>query len=149
MEPRHGVEADAPPVAHAGTAGTRERDVHGLGAGGAQFPEGGSRPMAEQRTLSHREEGRRLRGERGERAMADHVDATMERVQAPRRDAVPDRRIRQAELDELPVGQDAVLAPGQLCDPPISRHGCSKDGRDPCSPPRRNDKVGLGRSRSA
>lgn len=54
--------------------------------------------------------------------MSDGVDTAVQDVQTPVRPAVRDRRIRQSQLTELAVRDDAVLAPRGPCDPSVERH---------------------------
>jgi len=55
-----------------------------------------------------------------EATVPNRVNATMDDVQAPRRDAVLDRPPPEAKREQLPPGDQTMLAAGKVGDRPIS-----------------------------
>jgi hypothetical protein len=74
--------------------------------------------MTDERTRA-RQDGRRQRALEGQRAVANGVDAAMHDVQSPGAHAGVDRFRREAERQELPARDGAVLPSGESRQPPV------------------------------
>jgi hypothetical protein len=69
--------------------------------------------VAEHRIRSARQNGRDEAALEREQWVTDGVDTSMNAVKTARIQPSLDGRSREAELEQLAVGDDAVLAPGQ------------------------------------
>jgi hypothetical protein len=104
------MNPDAPPPPRAARL---HEDVDGSARHGEDLPQSSGAPMAEHRSVAVREYGGQPQPTAPEARVPDCVYASMEPVQAGGRELTLDRIRAEAEVDELPICDHAML-PG--CD---------------------------------
>lgn len=80
---------------------------------GGEAPQCGGTAMAQDGSLPTHQDGRRPATLAADLGSPDGIDPTCQQVQPPRREPVFDRTDAQAEIEQLPSSDDAVLPPRQ------------------------------------